>query len=74
MLLTGLNQNSSEKISDLQSIVSTLLETVNDKNLALHHLRNTNKLVFHLVSFHKRTIELDWVSITIESWLSLILP
>jgi len=41
--LTGNVEASPQQVADLQSIVSALLETINDKNLALHHLRNTNK-------------------------------
>nr|CAB3228198.1 coiled-coil domain-containing protein 149 [Phallusia mammillata] len=42
--------SSPQQVADLQSIISALLETVNDKNLALHHLRNTNKILGNRVS------------------------
>nr|XP_026691162.1 coiled-coil domain-containing protein 149 isoform X2 [Ciona intestinalis] len=50
MLLKGFNTNSPEQVADLQSIVSALLETINDKNLAMHHLRSTNKILGQRVS------------------------
>ena len=34
---------SSQVVTDLQALAQVLLETVNDKNLALSHQRKTNK-------------------------------
>ena len=34
---------SSQVVTDLQALAQALLETVNDKNLALSHQRKTNK-------------------------------
>lgn len=52
--------NSTDTVSDLQTIAAALLETVNDKNLALHHLRNTNKIL------GKRVAELELKLKTLE--------
>ena len=37
---------SHQMMADLQSLSAALLETVNDKNLAISHQRKTNKWVF----------------------------
>nr|XP_039262962.1 coiled-coil domain-containing protein 149-B-like [Styela clava] len=47
---------SAENVSDLQSIAAALLETINDKNLALHHLRNTNKILGNRVAELERKL------------------
>ncbi|XP_072042329.1 uncharacterized protein [Amphiura filiformis] len=36
---------TQSSIADLRSLASTLLETVHDKNMALNHQRNTNKIL-----------------------------
>ncbi|XP_076813133.1 coiled-coil domain-containing protein 149-like [Clavelina lepadiformis] len=50
LLSNGSQETSADQVADLQSIVSALLETINDKNLALHHLRSTNKILGNRVS------------------------
>ena len=36
--------SSPQMVADLQSLAGALLETVNDKNMALSHQRKTNRL------------------------------
>jgi hypothetical protein len=38
-----------QAMADLQALASALLDTVNDKNLALSHQRKTNKYVLTLI-------------------------
>ncbi|XP_076111364.1 coiled-coil domain-containing protein 149-like isoform X2 [Mytilus galloprovincialis] len=46
-----------QAMSDLQALASALLETVNDKNLALSHQRKTNKILGNRVSELEKKIK-----------------
>jgi len=39
-------------MADLQSLACALLESLNDKNVALSHQRKTNKSVFSQTIYH----------------------
>ncbi|XP_077992327.1 uncharacterized protein LOC144446440 [Glandiceps talaboti] len=56
---TGIPATPSS-VADLQNLASALLDTVNDKNLALNHQRNTNKIL------GKRVAELEKKLKTLE--------
>lgn len=45
---------TSSTVSDLHSLSRALLETIHDKNVAINHQRNTNKLVFyHYITYRQ---------------------